>query len=217
MYFSLQSCRDTETGRLSRTRPPAEHSATRGLGSDQRVVKDLPHVWVESGRVEVGGRHQAAELVPVGHEHEDALRTHGSGESVSSELGRCATEPRRYLVPEAPAEHHVRVHPLVHEDADLGQFGAQDGAPDQVDLGDVRHVPHASGHNSTGSDQRFPLRRVTESGQNLHPLPLDDLDVVLGPGVEPLWTQSAPEVTPQLPVFGQHGGDDGPGGQNRSR
>lgn len=42
--------------------------------SDHRVVKDLPHVWVESGCVEVAGGQQTAKLVPVGHEHENPLR-----------------------------------------------------------------------------------------------------------------------------------------------
>lgn len=46
-----------------------------------------------------------------------------------------------------------------------------------------------------------------------HPLPLDDLDVVLRPGVVALRTQSPPEVTPQLPMKGQHGGDHRPVGQ----
>lgn len=47
----------------------------RACMSDHRIVKDLPHVWVRSGCVEVAGGQQTAELVPVGHKHEDALRT----------------------------------------------------------------------------------------------------------------------------------------------
>lgn len=46
-----------------------------------------------------------------------------------------------------------------------------------------------------------------------HPLPLDDLDVVLRPGVESFRTQGAPEVAPQLPVSGQHRSYDGPDGK----
>lgn len=46
-----------------------------------------------------------------------------------------------------------------------------------------------------------------------HPLPLDDLDVVLRPGVVALRTQSPPEVTPQLPMKGQHGSDHRPEGR----
>lgn len=42
--------------------------------SDHRVVKDLPHVRVESGCVEVAGGQQTAKLVSVGHKHEDPLR-----------------------------------------------------------------------------------------------------------------------------------------------
>ncbi len=51
-----------------------------------------------------------------------------------------------YLVSDAPAEHHVRVHLLVHVQAHLGQFGPQHAAFDQVGLSDVRHVPQTAAH-----------------------------------------------------------------------
>ena len=51
-----------------------------------------------------------------------------------------------YLVSDAPAEHHVRVHALVHVQANLGQFGPQHAAFDQVGLSDVGHVPQAAAH-----------------------------------------------------------------------
>lgn len=43
---------------------------------DHRVVEDLPHVWVEPGRVVIGRGHQTAEFVTVGHIHEDSLWTY---------------------------------------------------------------------------------------------------------------------------------------------
>ena len=54
-----------------------------------------------------------------------------------------------YLVPDAAAEHHVRVHPLVHVQAHLGQLGPQHAAFDQVRLSEVRHVPQTSARTHT--------------------------------------------------------------------
>ena len=54
-----------------------------------------------------------------------------------------------YLVSDAPAEHHVRVHLLVHVQAHLGKFGPQHAAFDQVGLSDVRDVPQTSTHTHT--------------------------------------------------------------------
>lgn len=54
-----------------------------------------------------------------------------------------------YLVSDAPAEHHVRVHPLVQVQAHLGQFGSQDASFDQVGLSDVRHIPQTTARTQT--------------------------------------------------------------------
>lgn len=82
MYFSLQSCTHTRTNTLGRSSVPADLCGSLCVCvSDHRVVKDLPHVWVESGCVEVAGGQQTAELVSVGHEHEDPL-TAGTEDSL---------------------------------------------------------------------------------------------------------------------------------------
>lgn len=54
-----------------------------------------------------------------------------------------------YLVSDGLAEHHVRIHRLVHVQAHLGQFGPQYAAFDQVGLRDVRHVPETATHRHT--------------------------------------------------------------------
>lgn len=130
---------------------------------------------------------------------------------------------KRYLVSDAPAEHHVRVHPLFHVQAGLGQFSPQNAAFDEVRLSDVRHVPQTSAQTQTHTGKHHlvsPVLRFYRRDTNVcvcarsHPLPLDDLDVVFRPGVESFRTQGAPEVAPQLPVFGQHRSYDEPDGEH---
>lgn len=68
--------------------------------------------------VVIGGGDQTAELIPVGHKHEDALREETICDDkrlflLHSLCSRCKSQLYSHLLTDALAEDHVWVHPLL--------------------------------------------------------------------------------------------------------
>lgn len=74
MYFSFQSCADTQCHILFPPRPVPPGALGNTRGTYHWVLKDLPQVAVVVGGVVVGGGDEPAELVLVGQEHEHSLQ-----------------------------------------------------------------------------------------------------------------------------------------------